>query len=134
MDTATVVRLETVPVRDRPVRAALWASVALNLLGVAVFAPAALGSASPMLPIPAPRFYAAQVGFTIALFGCVYGWMALQTRINAPLLVVGGLGKLGFFALTAAYWAAGDLPFSAVPSATPDLVLAIIFLWWARRV
>ena len=45
---------------------------------------------------------------------------------------VGALGKLGFFALAVAYWAAGDLPGSAVPQAMPDLALALVFLSWLR--
>jgi hypothetical protein len=114
------------------IRGALWTSVALNLLGLLAFAPAALGDAAPLLPLPAPRFYAAQVALTIALFCGVYAWLARQPRINRPLVVVGALGKLGFFLLYAAYSAAGDLPASAVPQAAPDLVLAVIFLWWAR--
>jgi hypothetical protein len=116
---------------DRVIRAALWSSVALNLLGVAVFLPAALGRASALLPVPAPRFYAGQVGLTIALFCGVYGWLARQPAISRPLVVVGALGKLGFFLLFVAYWAAGDLPLAAVLQATPDLLLAAVFLWWA---
>lgn len=104
--------------------------MALNLLGVAAFAPAVVGGDAPLLPLPAPRFYAAQVALTIALFGGVYAWLARQQRISRPLLVVGALGKLGFFALYVAYWAAGDLPGETVPQATPDLVLAAVFLWW----
>jgi hypothetical protein len=57
---------------DRVIRGALWTSVALNVLGVLAFAPAALGDAAPLLPLPAPPFYAAQVAFTIALFCGVY--------------------------------------------------------------
>jgi hypothetical protein len=66
-----------------------------------------------------------------SLFGPVYAWLALRPRIDHPLLVVGGLGKRGFFALAAAYWAAGDLPGGTVLQTTPDLVLAAVFLWWA---
>jgi hypothetical protein len=118
--------------RDRVIRTALWTSVGLNLLGVLVFAPAVVGRAAPLLPLPAPRFYAAQVAITIALFCGVYAWLARQPRISRPLVVVGALGKLGFFLLFVVYWAAGDLPPDAVLKATPDLVLAAIFLWWAR--
>jgi hypothetical protein len=116
--------------RDRVIRGALWSSVALNLLGVAAFAPAVAGRAAPLLPLAAPRFYAAQVAFTIALFCGVYAWLARQRRISRPLVVVGALGKLGFFAMYVVYWAAGDLPGAAVPQAAPDLVLAAVFLWW----
>ena len=56
----------------------------------------------------------------------------MQPAINRALLVVGGLGKLGFFALTLIYAIAGDVPFGMALNATPDLILAAIFLWWAR--
>jgi hypothetical protein len=117
--------------RDRVMRAALWVTVALNALGVAVFAPSALGYPSPLIPLAAPPYYAAQLGYVIALFCGVYGWLAMQREINRPLVIVGALGKLGFFALGVAYWFAGDLPGSVVAKATPDLGLAGIFFWWA---
>jgi hypothetical protein len=118
---------------DRVIRAALWATVALNALGVFVFAPLALGHPSPLMPIEVPPYFAAQLGYTILLFGGVYAWLATQREINRALVVVGGLGKLGFFALTLAYALAGDLPLLMAMQATPDLVFAGIFLWWARR-
>ncbi|MBL0178996.1 MAG: hypothetical protein IPP98_07720 [Gemmatimonadetes bacterium] len=118
---------------DRLLRAALWASVALNTLGVVVFTLPALGHTTPLLPLAVPPYFAAQIGFTIALFGCVYAWLATQEHINRPLIVVGGLGKLGFFGLTLAYALAGDLPLSMAVNATPDLILAAAFLIWARQ-
>jgi hypothetical protein len=129
----TVVLPDRAPLisRDGIIRSALWASVALNILGVIVFVPSALGIPSFLVPIPGPRFYFAQIAFTIALFGCVYAWLARQTRINRPLVVVGALGKLGFFLLFVAYWTTGDIPVKSVMQATPDLVLATVFLWWA---
>jgi hypothetical protein len=117
--------------KDRFMRGALWATVALNLLGVFVFAPPAVGYPSALMPLAAPPYYAAQVAFTIALFGGVYAWLACQRHINRPLVIVGALGKLGFFLLAVAYWLAGDLSADVVPKAAPDLVLAGIFLWWA---
>ena len=116
---------------DRLVRAALWFSVALNALGVAVFLPMALGSASPLLPIAASPFLAANTAVTIGLFGGVYAWLALQPQINRALIVVGGLGKLGFFALAVTYAVIGVVPMRMALNATPDLILAGIFLWWA---
>lgn len=118
---------------DRIIRSALWATVALNAVGVAVFAPPALGYHSAWLPVEVPRYFAAQVGFIILLFGGVYAWLAMQPRINRPLVVVGGLGKLGFFGITLVYAIAGDVPAAMALNATPDLVLAAIFLWWASR-
>ncbi len=122
--------------RDRVLRSALWATVAVNLLGVTVFALPAFGYPSPLLPIAVPPYFAAQLAYTIALFAGVYAWLALQPEFNRALVVVGGLGKLGFYALTVAYWLAGALPFGMALNATPDLIFAGIFLWWAfgRRV
>jgi hypothetical protein len=117
---------------DRIVRTALWASVVLNALGVVAFLPLALGRPSPLLPLAVPPYFAAQVGFTIALFGVVYAWLARQRPIPRPLLVVGGAGKLGFFVLTLVYVLADELPRSMVPSALPDLLFAALFLWGAR--
>lgn len=119
------------PLPDRRLRVALWSSVVLNALGVLVFAPATVGRVSPLLPIPAPPFFAAQVGFVIALFGGVYLWLVLQPRIPRPLVVVGGLGKLGFFVLTVVYALAGEVPPAMALQATPDLILAVVFLRWA---
>ncbi len=117
--------------RDRVVRGALWSSVALNALGVAILAPLVVGRPAPLWPIPAPPFYAAQLGYTIALFGIVYGWLAMQPTLHRPLIVVGAFGKAGFFLLTAAYAVGGDVPVAMALQATPDLVLASVFLWWA---
>lgn len=121
------------PGPDRHLRAALWASVALNALGVVVFAPLAVGRTSVLLPVPASPFLAGQIGFVIALFGGVYLWLTRQPVIPRPLLVVGGLGKLGFFALAVAYAVFGEVPVRVAISALPDLVLGAVFLWSAHR-
>lgn len=118
--------------RERVIRVSLWATVAFNALGAAVFVPVALGYQSELLPIPVTPFFAAQLGFVIVLFGGVYAWLARQPRINRPLLVVGALGKLGFFCLTLAYAWSGDIPMAMAINATPDLIFAGVFLWWAR--
>jgi len=118
---------------DRIIRTALWATVALNTLGVVVFSLPALGHSTPLLPVAVPPFFAAQIAFTIALFGGVYAWLALRPTIDRALVVVGGLGKLGFFALTVAYALAGEIPTAMAVNALPDLAFAGIFLWWARR-
>lgn len=117
---------------NRVLRAALWASVAVNAIGVVVFAPLALGRPSPLLPVPLSPFLAGQVGFVIALFGGVYFWLARQPTVHRPLLVVGGLGKLGFFSLAVAYAVAGVIPAQVALSAVPDLLLGALFLWAAR--
>lgn len=116
----------------RVLRAALWASVAVNGIGVGVFAPLAIGRPSPLLPVPLSPFLAGQVGFVIALFGGVYFWLARQPTVHRPLLVVGGLGKLGFFTLAVAYAGAGVIPAQVALSAVPDLLLGATFLWAVR--
>lgn len=118
---------------DRGIRRALWASALLNLLGVFVFLPLALGYESPLVPVEAPRFYAAQLLYVIGLFGVVYAWQARASRVSRPLVLVGGVGKLGFFALSVLYSLVGDLPASMAVNATPDLVLGAWLVWWARR-
>lgn len=117
---------------DRIIRIALWSTVALNAVGAVIFGIPALGATSALLPVEAPRFFAAQLGFVIALFCGVYAWLALQPQVNRALVVVGALGKLGFFGLTLVYAVAGDVPVRMAANATPDLLLAMVFLWWAR--
>lgn len=117
---------------DRVIRAALWASVVLNALGVAVLAPLAFGREAPLFPVDASPYLAGQLVFTIALFGAAFAWLALQPRVDRALVVVAALGKLGFFVLAVAYAVVGVLPPGAIASATPDLVLGTVFLAWAR--
>lgn len=116
--------------RDSLMRGALWFSAALNAAGVFMFGAAAIGAETTMLPIPVPRFYAAQLAFVIANFGVAYAWLARRPQIDRPLVALGAVGKAGFFLVYALYWLAGDLPGAAVLTATPDLVLALIFAWW----
>ena len=97
-----------------------------------IFAPLAVGRPSPLLPVPLSPFLAGQVAFVIALFGGVYFWLARQPTIHRPLLVVGGLGKLGFFGLAVAYAVAGVVPVQVAVSALPDLVLGALFLGTVR--
>lgn len=117
---------------DRVIRGALWASVGINVLGVAVFAPLSIGRSSPLMPVPVSPFLAGQMGFVIALFAAVYFWLARQPVIHRPLLMVGGLGKLGFFVLAVAYAVAGVIPAQVAVSALPDLALGAVFVWGAR--
>ncbi len=117
--------------RDRVIRVALWGTVVLNALGVYVFGLAACGLPSPLLPIEVPPFFAAQLAFVIGLFGGVYAWLALQAEINRPLLLVGALGKLGFFAVVVVYAVLGEVPVGMVWSALPDLVFGGLFLGFA---
>jgi len=115
---------------DRLLRIALWASVPLNLLGAALFVGASAGRPSPLLPLPVPPFYAAQMALVIGVFSGVYAWLALQPVIFRPLLLVATVGKLGFFSLFVLFWILGDLTFPSVLRASPDLFLGLVFFWW----
>ena len=77
-----------------------------------------------------PRFFAAQRGFTIALFGGVYTWLACA-RINRAWLQ-SAASETRILALTALYAFAGTCQqhgreCDAGPGARS------VFLWWARR-
>jgi hypothetical protein len=113
-------------------RTALWCSVPVNLVGVIVFGSVAIGRPVMPLPLAVAPFYAAQLALIIGLFGAVYAWLARQPTVNRPLLLVGAIGKIGFFALFVAYWLVGDLPGLAVAQATPDLGLGAVYLWSLR--
>lgn len=117
---------------DKLLRAALWASVVINAVGVILFAPLAVGRTSSLLPIPLSPFLVGQLAFVIALFGGVYFWLARQRIINRPLLLVAALGKLGFFVLAVVYAVAGEVSAQVAVSALPELVLGALFLWYAR--
>ncbi len=110
--------------RDRAIRIGLWVSVLMSAMAVVVFVPLALSQESSLVPVAPPRHVVAQQIVGIAVFGGAFAWLARQTVINRALVAVGGLGKLGYFFTTAAYWLAGDLPFAMVGSAVvPDLLL-----------
>jgi hypothetical protein len=65
----------------------------------------------------------------ILIFAGAYAWLASRGSIDRPLLAVGAAGKIGFFTVSAAFWATGDLTFEQAAQATPDLVLGSIFAW-----
>ncbi len=105
----------------------------VNILGLGLFGAAAPGQTVELLPVAIPPLYAAQLAWVIGLFAGAYAWLAMQTTISQPLLLVGGLGKLGFFALFVVYWANGSLPAFAVATALPDMALGAIFVHACSR-
>lgn len=119
-------------ISDRVIRLALWLTVALNGLGTVIFGQVAVGGSSAFLPVAMPRFAAGHLAWVIALFGVVYGWQAMEPQINRGLIAIGGLGKVGFFLLTLAYWLVGDVPGQMAANATPDLLFGLLFLLWAN--
>lgn len=110
-------------------RMILLTSAGLNVLGTVAFLPLAFGRLSPLLPLDASPYLAGQLAFVIALFGGVYAWLATQDRPTRPLLLVGAIGKLGFFLLSALYAAFGELSWQMAAAASPDLLLGGALLW-----
>lgn len=116
--------------RDDVLRRALWATAAFNLLGALAFGwPATLGQLAG-LPAEAPVVYRASMAFLVGLLGATYAWLALQPRIDRPLVGFAMFGKAGFFLVVSACWLAGQAPFLGVLTAAGDLAFAILFGWW----
>lgn len=114
-------------------RIALAASAPLNLCGAILFSP-------PGAPLrawagypEAPAFYQWTLAAWVLAFGVAYGHAAWSHRADRSLLALGAFGKGVFFALTAAMAVRGELPWLTVGAASPDLVLAIVFLEGLRR-
>ena len=121
--------------RDRIVRTALWISVVYNAIGTwALLAPASWAGRLAATPAGVPFLYRAELAWVVALFGAVYLWLALRARLDTavvPILVLGAVGKAGFFGIYVLAWLRGELPGAAAASASGDLLLAGIFAWWA---
>ena len=116
--------------RDDLMRRALWASVCVNLGGALLFLfPATLGRLAG-LPAPVPPAYSTLLAFFIVLFGGAYAWLALQPRLDRPLVAFSAIGKAGAFAVVVGCWMAGAVEARAVLAITGDLVFAAIFAWW----
>jgi hypothetical protein len=105
-------------------------SVLYNVAGAATLAfPARLGGPWGM-PVPAESFYTTHLAAIVLLFAGIYAWLARAARPDRALVTVSALGKLQFFGVYVAYWAAGQLPLRAVGSASGDLLLGLAFAWW----
>ena len=120
--------------RDRLLRSALWISVVYNAIGTwALLAPGSWAGRMAATPAGVPFLYRAELAWVVALFGVAYLWLALRRALDAavvPVLVLGAVGKAGFFAIYVLTWWRGELPRTAVASAAGDLLLAAVFGWW----
>jgi hypothetical protein len=111
-------------------RRALWTSVPYNVGGALLFAfPDSLGRLAG-IPGPVPHIYAAALAFLVTLFAGTYAWLAVQPRIDRPLVAFSAIGKAGFFAVVLVCWLLGEVPGQGVIGTCGDLVLAGIFTWW----
>jgi hypothetical protein len=68
----------------------------------------------------------------IALFGLAYAWIALQPRINRPLLTLGAIGKIGVFVVAAVLYSLGQGALLLVLAVAGDLLFGAIWLIWLR--
>lgn len=115
---------------DHVLRRALWATAGFNALGALAFGwPATFGQLAG-LPAEAPVVYRAALGFLVALLGATYAWLALQPRIDRPLIGFAMFGKAGFFVVVVLCWLAGEAPLLGVVTAAGDLAFAALFAWW----
>jgi hypothetical protein len=117
--------------RDDLMRRALWLSVPFNLGAACLFAfPASALGQLAGLPPAAPLLYRVVVALFIALFGATYAWLALQPRIDRPLVAFSALGKSGVFAAILVLWLLDLAPARGVAIASGDLAFAGVFAWW----
>jgi hypothetical protein len=117
--------------RDRVVRRALWISVVYNSGGALLFAfPSSSLGRLAGLPSPVPPIYSTLVALFVALFAGLYGWLAMQPKIDRPMVALGAIGKAGAFSSMVALWGFGELRALVVLAGTGDLILAAIFTWW----
>ena len=64
----------------------------------------------------------------VALFGVGYFMIALNPRVNRPLILFGAIGKLSVVALVAYHYATGRIGLAVPALASGDLVFALLFL------
>jgi hypothetical protein len=115
-------------------RAALYATAVMNIAVALVFFPGVpVARALFGFPDAGHAFYFATVALFIGLFGVAYLWYAVAGRADRFFIAWCGAGKLGFVILTAAMWAAGELPARAALGGLADLPFSVAFLAWALR-
>lgn len=115
----------------RWLRIALFAAAAMNVLAGIGFA----SGARPVLdaagiPAPGHAFYGLLVGLFVILFGVGNYFAAVADRPERLFIALSGFGKVSFFALVVALWAAGSVPGRAPVAASADLFFGGLFLAW----
>jgi hypothetical protein len=118
---------------ERLTRFSLWLAFVFNLLAAAVFATPASALGQWMgLPASVHPIYSVMVAFFVALFGCVYAWLARRPSIDRPLLGLGCIGKTGAFVIAAGLWLSGDVSGVVLLVALGDLAFAAVWFAWLR--
>lgn len=112
-------------------RRALFATAVMNLGAAIGFLPGArFARVAAGLPEDAPSVYLLTVGMFVALFGVGYLWTAATGRAERMFITLAAVGKLTFFSLLTAMWAAGTLSVRAPLAGAADLVFALLFFAW----
>jgi len=112
-------------------RRALQLTTAFNFLAAFSLAFPATALAQFMgLPPDAPLIYRALAAGAVGLFGFAYAWLSMQPVIDRPLVVFSIFGKLAAFGSVVVLALYGDLPLRSVVMTTPDLLFALVFIWW----
>jgi hypothetical protein len=117
---------------EATIRKTVWATVPFNFVGALTFGiPHSFPGRLLQMP-PAPAIFTWNLGFLIALFGLAYAWIALQPRINRPLLTLGAIGKIGVFVVAAVLYSLGQVALLLVLAVAGDLLFGAIWLIWLR--
>ena len=112
----------------------LWLSAVANVLAAGLFAFPASGLASAVGFPPAPPLFAGFCALFVALFGCAYGWLAVQEQKNRGLLFFGAVGKTCAVLLALSLCLAGHADSLLVLLLSGDLIFAgLWFLWLVRN-
>lgn len=116
---------------ERLIRSSLWLAFVFNLLAALVFAePASALGQWVGLPASVSPVYSVMVAFFVALFGCVYAWLARRPTIDRPLLGLGCIGKSGAFLIAAILWLGGEVSGLLLLVAVGDLAFAALWFTW----
>ena len=113
------------------VRYTLWASVPFNLAAayIILFPSSVLGRLVGLPPSP-PLVYAALLALLIALFGLVYGALAMRPTIDRPSLGFAAAGKLSVFLTVLGLWLGGQASGGLLVLTSGDLAFGMLWGWW----
>jgi hypothetical protein len=112
-------------------RRALYATGMMNVLAAGAFLPPAAPVRAVMgFPATDEPLYTSIVALMVATFGGGHLWAAATGRAERLFIGVAALGKIGFFALISAFWAAGAVSGRAAASAAADLAFGVAFVAW----
>lgn len=112
-------------------RAALFATAAMNIIGAAAFLPGAQALRSLAgFPDAEHPVYLVTVGIFILVLGLGYLGCAVMNRADRLFIAVGAAGKLAFFFMLISLWLRGELPVQAPLAGGGDFFFGIVFTAW----